>query len=123
MTETPIEIEAAVLDYEILERNGTSLTVKFINPNWVGDFVEEEYEAEEDGEMITKTRTVDNDPNLHATKSINIPLNEDGTADRDALRQIIHDQARGVKNRMKVAASQLVTPVAADLDDLVGASL
>ena len=123
----PIEVapepEKPVLGYEILERNGTSLTVKFINPDWVGDFVEEEFETEEDGEMVKKTHTVDRDPNLHVTKSINVPLNADGTANRDTLRQILIDQARGVKNRMDAAATQRIAPVDKDLDKLIGASL
>lgn len=121
----PVEVapepEKPAVEYEILERNGTSLTVKFINPLWVGDFVEEEFETEIDGEMVTKTNTVDKDPNLHVTKSVNIPLKEDGTADRDALRQILLDQARGVKNRMDAARQQ--APVEKDLDKLIGASL
>lgn len=118
----PTNPEAA-LEYEILERSGTILQVKFFNPLWVGVFVEEEYTESIDGEDVTMIRRVDTDPNHHVVKSVNIPLGPDGKADRVALKQIIMDQSRGVKYRMDVAASKLATLVENDLDDLVGASL
>jgi len=112
-----------VLDYEILERSGNSLQVKFLNPLWeAGNVVDEEYEAEnEDGETVTLTRERDDNIHKNFVKTINIPLLEDGTADRDTLKEIIMAQANGVKARME--AIIIVAPDEIDLDDLIGASL
>jgi len=112
-----------VLDYEILERSGNSLQVKFLNPLWeAGNVVDEEYEAEnEDGETVTLTRERDDNIHKNFVKTINIPLLEDGTADRDTLKEIIVAQANGVKARME--AIIVVVPDETDLDDLIGASL
>lgn len=115
--ETHSEEECCVLEYEILERNGTSLSVKFINPNWVGDFVEEE--NPDTGEVTE----FDKDPNLHITKNINVPLNEDGSVNLVELKSILHAQAHGAKHRMDAAASMLIDPNETELDDLIGAVL
>lgn len=112
-----------VLDYEILERNGNTLQVKFVNPRWdAGNVVDEEYETtDEDGESITLTRQRDDNIYKNVVKTINIPLLEDGTADRETLKEIIMAQAEGAKSRMEVVI--VVVPDETDLDDLVGASL
>lgn len=113
--------EEPMVPYEIKEVNGIMMSVEFKNPYWVGVFEDEEY-IDEEGE--TQTRQVDKDPNPHLTKSINIPMNPDGTADREVLRQILLDQARGVHNRMSSAyMAQKVVPKEADLNSLIGAKL
>lgn len=112
-----------VLNYEILERSGNTLQVKFINPLWdSANVVDEEYESEdEDGGSVTLFRQRDDNIHKNFTKTINIPLLEDGTADRDALKETIAAQANGVKARME--AIIVVVPDETDLDNLIGVSL
>lgn len=120
----PVEIspEPICLEYLILEHKDNTIVVEFKHPNWLGMFSTDEYEEEIDGELVTQTRTIDLDPNKHITKTIKVPVGEDGLVDRDALRQILVDQARGVKTRMTVF-SPVPTTGDLDLDNLVGATL
>lgn len=112
-----------VIAYEIVERSGNTLQVKFLNPLWdATNVVDEEYEAEDEtGEVVTMTRERDDNTHKNFIKTINIPLLQDGTADRDALKEIIVAQANGVKARME--ALIIDVPDETDLDGLVGSSL
>lgn len=115
--------ETPVLAYEILERQGTTLQVKFSNPHWIGEFVDEEYVEMVDEKSVTTIRSVDKDPNQSITKTVNVPLLTDGAADRGALKRVIFDQARGVKSRMDATMLQNAAPHEEDLDALIGANL
>lgn len=90
------------LEHKILKANDNlTIEVEFTNPYYAGTFlVEEDYEEEIDGEKVVKTRIVDNDPNPHATKIIRVPLTDKGKVDHAELKNIIVQQAMGVKNRM-----------------------
>lgn len=90
------------LEHKIIKANDNlTVEVEFKNPYYSGKhLVEEDYDTEENGKKITKKRWVDNDPNPHATKTINVPLTAEGALDKDGLATIIEQQAMGVKNRM-----------------------
>lgn len=112
----PDEIQVAetpCLEFEILSRTGTTLMVQFKNPLYIGEMQEQEV----DGEVTL----VDVDPNQHITKSINIPMNADGTVDRVVLNELLYAQARGVQNRMEQARAAQAVPNDEDLDSLIGA--
>jgi hypothetical protein len=94
------------LKHTILSADSDAMTIKvlFENPYYSGTFkvMEDFSSTDADGEPTTEQREVDNDPNPHATKTINVPV-VDGKVDKDALEEIIKQQAQGVKNRMESA--------------------
>lgn len=111
----------AQLDYNIISTDSSNLTiqVQFLNPRYSGTHIttEEYTEAAVEGEEpITKTREIDNDPNPHMTKTINVPI-QDGVVDQEALDLILEQQAMGVKHRMDSAYQNQSNSI--DLSSLV----
>jgi hypothetical protein len=103
------------LEHKILSADSASLTVQvqFLNPYYTGEFIttEEYEETVEDGEEpVKKTREVDNDPNPHAVKNVNVPV-KNGKVDKEAFNLILEQQALGVKSRMEAAYQMQQKPV------------
>lgn len=74
--------------YEILKAHtdNTSIDVLFFNPYYVGQNAE--------------------DPNPHATKTVRVPMTDQGEVDHDALKVVLEQQAMGVRHRMEIAYRQ-----------------
>jgi hypothetical protein len=94
------------LKHTILSADSDAMTiqVQFENPYYSGAFkvMEDFSNTDADGETTVEQREVDKDPNPHMTKTINVPV-VDGKVDKEALEEIIKQQAQGVKNRMDSA--------------------
>lgn len=111
----PIAPAAPCLVAEVLsvdEMAGTA-EVRFLNPAHAGgpltpvdrQVPNPAFGIEEDAEAtLTITDLVDQDPNPHVVKQVNVPLTETGAIDDAVWRERLIDQAFGAKARMSAGA-------------------
>lgn len=121
----PLAPETPCLVFEVLSVDAETgaASVRFLNPAHAGGPLTEKtrlapnpaYAPEGDEpELIEEAYLVDEDPNPHAVKQVQVPLTEDGQVDQAAWEQRLIEQARGVKARMTAAVPTRPAPGALD---------